>query len=135
MNNEVSFRKSSLLKVAVNMVTIDMNEDSSCKKVAFAIYCLYLISIVFPLLAIIGVIFAYIFENDARTFLKSHYQYLIRSFWIGLLYFSISVVTIIFIVGIFLVPLSLIWWLIRLAKGIKSLMRHEAIAHPKTWLF
>ena len=38
-------------------------------------------------------------------------------------------------IGVLLIPLCMIWWLIRAAKGLKSLMRREPIAHPETWLF
>lgn len=110
-------------------------DASSTKKIAYLIYILYIASIVLPLLPILGVIFAYIFENDAKSFLKSHYQYLIRTFWIGLLYFAIAGTLIIAVIGIILTPLCIIWWIIRIVKGLKSLMNNEPIANPKTWLF
>lgn len=104
-------------------------------KIAYLIYILYIASLVVPVLPILAVIFAYIFENDAVSYLKSHYQYLIRTFWIGLLYFTLSGVSIIAIIGILLTPLCIIWWIIRTVKGLKSLMKKEAITNPKTWLF
>ena len=112
-----------------------VEEDNATKKVAYGIYICYLASLMVPVLPIIGVIFAYIFENDAKAILKSHYQYLIRSFWIGLLYFTLAGASIMIVVGIILLPLCVIWWLIRLVKGIKSLARNEPIADPKTWWF
>ncbi len=109
-------------------------EDSATTKAAYTIYILYLI-ICIPALSVLGVVFAYIFQNDAKSILKSHYTYLIRSFWIGLLYFTISALSILIVIGILLVPLCIIWWLIRIVKGLKSLMRNEPISNPKTWLF
>jgi uncharacterized membrane protein len=115
-----------------------LEEDQAAIKVAYAIYILYLAFIVLPLLPmlpIIGLIIAYIFQNDAKTYLKSHYQYLIRSFWMGILYFSIAILTFPLLVGIILVPLCFIWLLIRMVIGLKSLLHQEAIAKPKTWGF
>lgn len=109
-------------------------EDSATTKAAYVIYILYMIICV-PALPVLGIIFAYIFENDAKSFLKSHYTYLIRSFWIGLLYFSLSSLLIFLVIGILLLPLCIIWWLIRIVKGLKSLMRNEPIPNPKTWIF
>lgn len=109
-------------------------EDLATTRAAFIIYILYMV-ICIPILPVIGVIFAYIFENDAKSILKSHYIYLIRSFWIGLLYFCISALSILLVIGIVLLPLCIIWWLIRMVKGLKSLMRNEAITNPKTWTF
>lgn len=110
-------------------------EDASTTKITYAIYILYLASFVIPILPILAVILAYIFENDAKTYLKSHYQYLIRSFWLGLLYFFIAGFSIIVAIGIILMPLCVIWWIIRIVKGLKSLIHEEAISNPKTWLF
>lgn len=112
-----------------------LKEDVATKKITYIIYILYLIAILLPILPILGVVFAYVFENDAQNFLKSHYQYLIRSFWLGILYFGIASLLLLLVIGVILVPLCVIWWLIRSAKGLKSLLRNEAIAQPKTWLF
>jgi uncharacterized membrane protein len=114
---------------------LNNQEDAATHKMAYTIYVLYLAMIILPILPVIGVIFGYIFENDAKTYLKSHYHYIIRSFWLGLLYFSIAAVSLLVGIGIVLLPLFIIWWLIRSAKGLKSLMRNEAVARPETWLF
>jgi len=110
-------------------------EDSATQKMAYCIYIIYLAAIILPMLPIVGVIFGYVFENDAKTNLKSHYQYIIRTFWIGCLYFIVSIALIAVGIGILLVPLCIIWWLIRTAKGLKFLMRKERVANPKTWTF
>ena len=112
-----------------------MNEDITTRKVAYAVYTMYLAGIVLPMLPILGVIFAYIFENDARDILPSHYQQLIRTFWIGLLYFGLSALFIPILIGFPLLTLSFIWWIIRNVKGVKSLLRNEPISNPRTWLF
>lgn len=112
-----------------------MSEDTLTHKITYAIYFMYLSSIVLPMLPILGVIFAYIFENDARDYLKSHYQLQIRTFWIGILYFGISAALIPVVIGIPLIPVCIIWWIIRNVKGLKSLLRNEPISNPKTWLF
>ena len=110
-------------------------DDSATVKITYAIYFLYLASLMIPVLPILAVVLAYIFENDGRTFLKSHYQYLIRSFWIGLLYFFIAGISFIFIIGMILTPLCVIWWIIRIVKGLKSLIHKEPIRNPKAWIF
>ena len=112
-----------------------MKDEAATTKIAYAVYILYLTSFIFPVLPILAVILAYIFENDAQSYLKSHYQYLIRSFWLLLLYSIISILTIFILIGIILSALCAIWWIIRLVKGLKSLMHKEPILNPKVWLF
>ena len=114
--------------------SIESTEDSATTKVAYAIYILYM-AICIPALPVLGILFAYIFENDTRLILKSHYNFLIRTFWIRLLYFSIASLLVLLVIGILLLPLCVIWWFIRLVKGLKSLIRNEPIPNPKTWLF
>lgn len=110
-------------------------DESSMLKLTYSIYILYLGSLFFPILPIIAIVIAYIFENDAKFYLQSHFQYLIRSFWISLLYFTIAGITIFLLIGFILLPVCIIWWIIRMVKGLRLLMRKEPIPVPKTWLF
>ncbi len=119
-----------------NVITQQESEDSVTKKVIYGIYILYTFSTVLPVLPIIvGVIFAYVFQNDAKTILKSHYQYVIRSFWIGILYTVVSLALCPYVIGIALLLLSIIWWIIRMARGLRSLLYNEAIVNPTSWIF
>jgi uncharacterized membrane protein len=52
-----------------------------------------------------------------------------------MLYFSIAGILVMIAIGILLIPLCVIWWIVRMAKGLKSLLRDEAIVNPKTWIF
>lgn len=54
------------------------------------IYALYLAGIIIPFVGIIGVIMAYVNKDDNPEWLQSHYQFLIRTFWIGFLYLVIG---------------------------------------------
>jgi len=110
-------------------------EDKASEVVAAVVYVLYMALFIPGFTAFLGIIFAYIFESDAKSYLKSHYQYLIRSFWIGLLYFCIVSLLFFVAIGVLLFPLVVIWWYIRMVKGLKSLIKKEPIKDPETWLF
>ena len=56
------------------------------------IYLLYLVSFVLGISGIVGVVFAYVNRGQSDEWIEAHYTYLIRTFWIGLLYFVIAVV-------------------------------------------
>jgi uncharacterized membrane protein len=111
------------------------NNTSLPRKIAIVIYILYLAAILMPPLAIVGIVFAYIFENDATDMLVSHYTYLIRTFWIGLLFFAISGVLIPVVIGILLMLLSTLWWLIRVVKGLKDVLQFKEVRRPRGWTF
>jgi len=68
--------------------------------------------------ALIAVIIAYIKRDDAAgSWLASHYRWQIRTFWWGLLWGVIGVVTAFFVVGIFVLIADGVWMLYRVIKG------------------
>ncbi len=110
-------------------------EDAAAVKMTKTIYVLYLIGFIFPICTIIGVVFAYIYQDDAKDFLKSHFQYQIRGFWMYVLYYVISLVLCLVIIGWFLLLLTALWWIIRNAKGLRSVMKAQPITNPSAWFF
>ena len=105
---------------------------------AKAIYILYVVGWIIPIIApIVGVIFAYINREEAPAWLQTHYQLQIRTFWIGLLFGVISVVTtmISIYIGWILMLLTLVWMTVRCAKGLKTLFEGAPYDNPETWLW
>lgn len=99
------------------------------------VYLLYLASLVFGITSIIGVIMAYMSEGDAEPWLKTHYQYQIRTFWIGILYSVIAFFLIFVLIGYFLFVAILIWVVVRCVKGMKALDQRQEILEPTRWGF
>ncbi len=101
-----------------------------------AIYVLYIVGWVIPFIAqIVGVILAYINREDAPAWLQTHYQLQIRTFWIGLLFGVISLVTTLIFIGWLLMLLTLIWMTIRCAKGLKLIYEAAPYDNPESWLW
>lgn len=99
------------------------------------VYVLYLVGILFPLTGIIGVVMAYINQNDAPEWLKSHYQFQIRTFWIGALYMFIGAVLAILLIGYLVLLFWVIWLIVRSIKGLTVLNKNEAHPNPTGWMF
>jgi uncharacterized membrane protein len=111
------------------------NEKSVSTSAAKIIYFLYLASILIGITAIAGLIMAYVNRHDAPDWLKSHYQFQIRTFWIGALYLFIGVLLSQFIIGLLVLLFWLLWLIVRCARGIKYLDRREACPDPTGWMF
>ena len=113
--------------------------DNSDKPVstgpAKIIYILYLVSILFGITAVIGVIIAYVYHDEGPDWLKIHYRFQIRTFWIGALYLFVGVLFSQFIIGWLIIMFWLVWLVIRCAKGYKYLDRGEAHPNPTGWMF
>jgi uncharacterized membrane protein len=87
---------------------------------ALIIYILYLAGLVIGVTGLVG-------------FVESHYTFLIRTFWIGLLYALISVVLMMVAIGVVLMFAVAVWFIARCILGLQALQRGEPIKNPESW--
>jgi uncharacterized membrane protein len=73
--------------------------------------------------------------DDADPTLRSHYQFQIRTFWIGLLYLTVGTVLCMVLIGVPILLWWTIWSIIRIIKGGLLLTEHKPIVNPGSWLF
>lgn len=100
------------------------------------VYILYFIGpVIGGITALAGVIVAYLKRAEASTAAASHYSFQIRTFWIGLLFSFVSVITMIIGIGVLLGIATLVWFLIRSIKGFMLAMDGKAVPDPETWLW
>jgi len=100
---------------------------------ALVIYILYLASLVIGVTGIVGLVLAYINRGKAGGIVESHYTFLIRTFWIGLLYALIAVVLIFLVIGFLLMFAVAVWFIARCILGLQALQRGEAVKNPESW--
>jgi uncharacterized membrane protein len=100
---------------------------------ALVIYVLYLLSFVVGITGLIGIVMAYINRGKAGGFVETHYTWLIRTFWIGLLYSAIAMVLAMVAIGFLLMIAVAVWAVIRLVKGVMALNKNQPIPDPLTW--
>ena len=68
------------------MSKVAVGNSPTTKGAAKIVYILYLVSLLFGITGIIGVVMAYINKDDAPEWVQTHYQFQIRTFWIGALF-------------------------------------------------
>lgn len=102
---------------------------------AVAIYVLYGLGYFTVISALVGVTIAYVKVEEADPVLRSHYQFLIRTFWIGLLYNVIGIPLCLLLIGFPILVWWLVWSLVRIVKGCLLIIEHKPIANPRSWLF
>jgi len=107
----------------------------SSSQIALIVYILYFISYFTGITALIGVIIAYVQIGQADSFLRTHYQFQIRTFWIGVLYLVIGVLLAHVVIGIAVFIWWFIWSLVRNVKGVLALNESKPIADPTSWMF
>lgn len=96
----------------------DEERMKSLKTLAQAVYILYAFSYFAGITAIIGIIINYVKKDDvAGTWLESHFRWQMRTFWFGLLWAVIGVVTAFVLVGFAILFANFVWIIYRIVKG------------------
>lgn len=92
--------------------------SESTVQITHITYALYALGMVTGIFAVAGLIVAYIKRDDAvGTFLASHYSWLIRTFWWGVLWTTIGIILAIVAVGFIVLAVVWVWWVYRIIKG------------------
>ena len=97
------------------------------------IYILYLCSFIVGITSVIGVIMAYLARDGADPLLRSHYNNLINIFWKMLLFTIIGAMLTIVLVGILIILAAIVWFVIRILKGMQALSADQPIDNPGSW--
>lgn len=109
--------------------------SKNARGMASAVYILYLVSLVFGITSLIGVVMAYISRSDAPEWLASHYRLQIRTFWIGMLYGIIGMILVYVVIGWLVLLFTLVWFVVRCVKGLKYLNDGKPYPNPAGWMF
>lgn len=100
----------------------------------YAIYALFALGIFGLVPAIGGVIMAYAKRNELRgTIYFDHLQFLLKTFWITLIFSIIGYFTLIFLIGFLILPVTCGWYIFRVVVGFLRLRENRAIT-PDGWL-
>ena len=102
---------------------------------AIAVYLLYGVGYFTGISALIGVIIAHVKVDDPDAVMRSHYQFQIRTFWVGLLYLAIGTPLCMVLIGFPILAWWFFWSLIRIVKGLVMVCEGTPIANPRSWLF
>ncbi len=97
---------------------------------------LFAASYVTGITAIIGVVLAYVWKGESHLpWEGTHYTYLIRTFWIGVVASVLGVITLLIGVG-FLILLAVgVWGLVRTVMSLINAQKREPMKDPETLLF
>ncbi len=98
-------------------------------------YVLYLVGLLVGPATIVGLVLAYTAKGEAPAWVQTHYRWLIRTFWIGLLFAVIGIATTVLMVGYLLLLISAIWYIVRVIRGFVAFQAGKPIANPASWAF
>jgi uncharacterized membrane protein len=105
------------------------------RQLALIIYILYLLGFLTAWITpIVGVVIAYSNRDAAPEWLKSHYTFQIRTFWIGLVAGLACFPLMFILIGFLILPLVAVWYIVRCAVGLSRLLNNEAYPTPQNWI-
>ncbi len=92
---------------------------ASLRQLTLIIYILYALSWVAGISAIVAIVINYIKREDvAGTLYESHFAWQMRTFWWGLAWAVVGVVTLLIGVGFIILAVLGIWMIYRMVKGL-----------------
>lgn len=118
------------------LVVPDLAKLSQEKRDISYIYVIYVLFVlgIFGLVPVAGVIMAYAKRNELRgTIYFDHLQFLLKTFWITLIFSIIGYFTLIFLIGFPILLLTFGWYTFRVVVGFLRLRENRAIT-PDSWL-
>lgn len=108
--------------------------DPGTRGNANLIYFLYLASLVLGITAIVGVVMAYLGKGKGDAIADSHYSNQINIFWKMLLYCIIASFLTLILIGILIFLAAVVWYIVRIVKGMQALSAGEPAENPESWL-
>lgn len=95
---------------------------------------LYLASFITGITGIVGVVLAFVWRGEPKAAWEaSHYEYLINTFWIGLVGSIIGFVLMIVIVGFLILPAVAVLVIVRSVLSLLNAQKHEPMPNPGSW--
>lgn len=98
-------------------------------------YVLYALSIITGVPMLVGVIVAYVARGEAPAWQRSHYTFLIRTFWYFIALALIGAVLAFVLVGFVILWVLPLWMAIRVIRGWMLLENKQPVPNPESWLF
>jgi uncharacterized membrane protein len=102
--------------------------------IALTVYILYLLGFLTGITAVLGVVVAHVSERTADPDVGSHLRFQVRTFWIGVAYFTLGWLLSYLLVGFPLLIWWFVWTLIRVVRGMLLLNDGKPIPNPKSFL-
>lgn len=93
-------------------------ELAGLKNVTMVVYGLQALSFLYGITAIVAIIVNYVKRDEVRgTVYESHFDWQIRTFWWGLVWGFVGLVTLIVGVGFLILLAAWLWMIYRVVKG------------------
>jgi uncharacterized membrane protein len=92
--------------------------EKNLRTLTTVVYALQAVGIFVQITWIVAVVINYVKRDETRgTWLESHFNWQIRTFWWGLLWAALGVITFLIVIGWLILIADTIWLVYRIVKG------------------
>lgn len=107
---------------------VHSEHQEQLKKMALVGYILYALSLIIPFASIAAVILAYLKRSESRgTWVESHFNWLIKTFWVGVIGTIIGIILMFVVIGYFVLLAVTIWVIYRVIRGWLALSENKPV--------
>lgn len=92
--------------------------------ITYGLYALSLFGLVLPVIA--AIVINYLKRDMSTPLYRAHHQWMIRTFWWGLLWSLVGGVLSLAVIGWAVLFVVWVWWIYRLIRGFLALMENAA---------
>jgi uncharacterized membrane protein len=97
------------------------------RTLVFVAYVLHLVGAIAGVTSIVGLIVNYLQRGHADDVIDSHHRWMITSFWWGLLWIVIGLLTLVLVVGWVILFFAWLWYIYRHVRGLIALVNGEPL--------
>lgn len=108
------------------MTTVETSAQAD-RTLVFVAYVLHLVGAIAGITSIAGLIVNYLQRGHHDDVIDSHHRWMIASFWWGLLWIVIGLITVVLVVGWVILFLAWLWYIYRHVRGLIALVNGEAM--------
>jgi len=95
-----------------------MADEKSLKTLTTVVYALQAAGFLVGITWIVAVVIDYVKRDEAKgSWLESHFSWQIRTFWWGLLWGALGVITFLILIGWLILVADTVWIIYRIVKG------------------
>ncbi|MBB5461747.1 MULTISPECIES: hypothetical protein [unclassified Paraburkholderia] len=115
---------------------MEPERERSLRTLTHVLYALYAVHwLTGGLTILVAIIINYVKRSDvAGTPYEAHFEWQIRTFWLGLVGYAIGALLLLVVIGIPVLWAVSIWMLYRIIKGWLYLYDNKPFANPASWV-
>ncbi|SDQ63304.1 DUF4870 family protein [Paraburkholderia tuberum] len=115
---------------------MEPERERSLRTLTHVLYALYAVHwLTGGLTVLVAIIINYVKRSDvAGTPYEAHFEWQIRTFWLGLVGYAIGALLLLVVIGIPVLWAVSIWMLYRIIKGWLYLYDNKSFANPASWV-